>query len=354
MGKNSRIEWTDDTTNPVRARNLATGKVGSHCTHASPGCINCYAEAMNRWVGTGLAYLPANADKVEIYLDEAALVAPLTWRKPLKIFLGSMTDIFGEFVTRPMIVKMLAVCALTPQHEWQLLTKRTERMQRELMREGLYGDILLAMEAIARENPELIADDERSRISEAGANMKSWPLPNVLVGTSVEDQRRADERRRPMLQLATDEWRTWVSYEPALERVDWRGWQFLDWMVSGDESGRRARPGPTGAHQAARDFCALYDIPYFFKQHGEWITAERLTADGQPFWQFADGEQLEVISDHLDMIVDDAEQHRGTPKRIWREYWATGDGRLAKRPGKKQSGRLLDGREHSEFPKVAE
>lgn len=130
------IAWTDATWNPLRARPFVVeaGKAdGWHCEHVSEGCRNCYAETLNvaqRWDrGTGLAYTRPNREKVEVYLDEATLTQPLRWRKPRKVFVCSMTDLFGEWVTDEMLDRVFAVMALRPDVVFQVLTKRPERMR---------------------------------------------------------------------------------------------------------------------------------------------------------------------------------------------------------------------------------
>ncbi|MBY9051415.1 phage Gp37/Gp68 family protein, partial [Pseudomonas fluorescens] len=99
MADRSAIEWTDASWNPIRARNLITGKVGWHCEHATTGCEFCYAEGFNKRLGTGLAFKPGHRKDIEIFLDEQMLTQPLRWKKPRKIFVCSMTDLFAEFVS---------------------------------------------------------------------------------------------------------------------------------------------------------------------------------------------------------------------------------------------------------------
>src|SRR5258708_31121882 len=128
MADKSAIEWTDATWNPIRARNKKTGKVGWHCEHATTGCVNCYAEGFNKRLGTGLDFKPGHRKDIELFLDEAMLTQPLRWKKPRMIFVGSMTDMFADFVPVEWIDKIFAIMALTPWHTYQLLTKRAQRM----------------------------------------------------------------------------------------------------------------------------------------------------------------------------------------------------------------------------------
>src|SRR5258708_16196189 len=124
MADRSAIEWTDATWTPIRAR---TDNVGWHCEHVSEGCRNCYAEGINRRLGTGLSFKPAL--KPALFLDEKMLLAPLKWKKPRTIFVCSMTDLFADFVRDEWIDRMFAVMALCPQHRFQVLTKRAQRMR---------------------------------------------------------------------------------------------------------------------------------------------------------------------------------------------------------------------------------
>lgn len=127
----SDIEWTDETWTPFRAWGNEREALGWACEKVSEGCQHCYAETINRRLGTGLPYSVKAVEKSggEHYLDEKALLKPLSWKKPRRIFVSSMTDIFGEWVPFEWLDRVFAVMALTPQHTYQLLTKRPERMR---------------------------------------------------------------------------------------------------------------------------------------------------------------------------------------------------------------------------------
>lgn len=129
MAENSGIEWTGSTWTPIRARNKATGKVGWHCEHASDGCRFCYSEMqINRRFGTGLPFKPGHRKDIDLFLDEKMLTTPLRWKRGRMIFVCSMTDLFADFVPDEWIDQLFAVMALTPQHTYQVLTKRAFRM----------------------------------------------------------------------------------------------------------------------------------------------------------------------------------------------------------------------------------
>ena len=100
MGDKTKIEWADSSCSPLRARNRKTNAIGWYCSHASPGCLNCYSEGINRRLGTGVPYRAQDSDLVEVFLDERIMNQPLRWRRPRRIFWNSMSDTFGERGTR--------------------------------------------------------------------------------------------------------------------------------------------------------------------------------------------------------------------------------------------------------------
>lgn len=108
---------------------------------------------------------------------------------------------------------------------------------------------------------------------------KNFPLRNVWLSASVEDQKTANERRQPMRALARDGWLTWVSYEPALQAVDWTGWEFIKWLVAGGESGPEARPNHGRWFRTAARFCFMEKIPFFSSS----------IANGSTRWIFPSG-----------------------------------------------------------------
>ena len=245
MAETSTIEWTDATWTPIRARRFVGDtepgwpeRGGWHCEHASPGCVNCYAESINLRLGTGVEFKPANLKHktplgddrgdVEVFLDEGMLVRPLRWRRPRQIFVCSMTDLFAGFVRDEWIDAVFGVMALAQHHTFQVLTKRADRLHKYLTERAAGGRFV--WDAAQRLNEHL----PRGQI----AREPDWPLPNVHIGVSVEDQRRSDERLD--LLKATPAARRFVSFEPLLEHVtaDLRG---IDLAIIGGESGQRAR-----------------------------------------------------------------------------------------------------------------
>lgn len=186
MSAKSSIEWTDATYTPIRARNRHTGKIGWHCVHKSPGCENCYAESLNKRLGTGFAFKPGHEKDIEIFLDEKMLLAPLRWKKPRMIFVCSMTDLFADFVRDEWIDKIFTVMALASQHTFQILTKRSSRMRSYFLARS-DGD---PWAEAADEIGDLCGLTEHPHVLEP----RDMPLPNVWLGVSAEFPRRATYR----------------------------------------------------------------------------------------------------------------------------------------------------------------
>lgn len=273
------IAWTTESWNPIRAVNPATGKVGWYCQKVSPGCFNCYAQTWNRFRGNGRRYDVRGGEGLHIAISVDALMKPLQWKKGRRVFVCSMTDLFLDQHTDEMIDQVFAVMLASPQHTFQVLTKRPERARKYLTTRGRLDDIYGQGYIIGRP-----------------VDAAAWPLPNVWVGVSAEDQERADERI-PVL-LETPAAVRWVSYEPALGPIDftdirageaaWRlnaltGEEFypgsirrgayakLDWIVVGGESGRGARPFHIEWAQNTIDQCRAAGVAVFVKQLGTVI-----------------------------------------------------------------------------------
>jgi protein gp37 len=272
MADKSKIEWTDATWNPIRARNLKTGKIGWFCEHSTTGCINCYAEGMNKRLGTGLPFKPGHRADVEIFLDEKMLTAPLRWKKPRMIFVCSMTDLFADFVKDEWIDKMFAVMALCPQHTFQVLTKRAERMQKYMIapeRKRTIAECTMGIsDLMARAAGTWKARLKLDHFSACFAG--SGPFPNVWLGVSCERQQEADERT-PYL------WRTpaavrFVSAEPLLAPIDfsavpsWGKGIGVDWIIIGGESGPKHRPMAEAWAHSIIEQCKAAGIAVFMKQ----------------------------------------------------------------------------------------
>ena len=335
----TKIEWTDATWNPI---------VG--CSVVSPGCKNCYAMRM---AGTRLKDVPrykglTQSSKTgpvwtgEVRIVESVLTQPIRWQKPRMIFVNSMSDLFHKDVPDEWIDRIFAVMALCPQHTFQVLTKRPERMREYL---GPYAPdrIYLSMKKFMRDFPDQTCDwmgssqgamrqfdeilltprDQPLKVIST-REIIGWPLSNVWLGTSVEDQARADERI-PHL-LATPAAVRFLSVEPLLGPVDFtcrplpdaaiedeidrtHRWNALsgvcrlyteriegrltpseqevpltgrlDWVIVGGESGPGARPMDLDWMRSIRDQCEGAGVPCFIKQLGA-RPYETKPADGRP------------------------------------------------------------------------
>lgn len=271
MADKSKIEWCDASWNPI---------VG--CSKVSPACDNCYAEVMARrlaanpqtpwykntikdgeWSGEG-SFIPHVLEK------------PLSWKKGRRIFVCSMSDLFHESTPVEYTDKVFAVMALCPQHTFQVLTKRPERMRKFMSCDVSSAMVEGAAHALYY---KLTGEDPSFNI------VVNLPLPNVWLGVTVEDQKRADERI-PIL-LDTPAAKRFVSCEPLLGSVDlgewlappeetgvsFGGWAeqvagppLLDWVITDGESGPNARPSHPDWFRSLRDQCVDAGVPFFFKQ----------------------------------------------------------------------------------------
>lgn len=344
MADRTGIEWADATWNPI---------VG--CSVLSPGCTHCYAmiqaARIERMGGPGGALYagltqPSKAGPVwtgTLRVNERALDQPLRWRRPRRIFVNSMSDLFHEALDDATIDRVFAVMALAPQHTFMVLTKRAARMRDYLSHTDRVWKLL---SAVRRDiNPEY---REGSRFVDDETPF-DWPLPNLWLGVSTEDQERADQRIPDL--LATPAAVRFISAEPLLGPVDLtrlagessaidsgaddgvKGAPALDWVIAGGESGPRARPMHPDWARALRDQCQAAGAAFFFKQFGEWAPGENV--------------------DRMHGVVETANWWDGRWS-LSREDLAL-DGHRDDEPdlyrvGKRAAGRHLDGVEWSEFP----
>lgn len=297
------IEWTHrpgtkgETWNPIRARNKATGAVGWHCEHVTEACRFCYAERQNvigTRGGTKLPFKPGHRKDLDIFLDEKTLLKPLHWKAPRTIFVCSMTDLFGEWVSDEWLDRIFAVAALCPQHTFIVLTKRPERM-RDYLWEPARPFQRIHIAAAIDPTPWRWVFDQKRAITPYNLYLQTrLPLPNVWCGCSVCDQPDADASVPVLLQ--TPAAIRFISYEPALGPVDFtrirseclgrihalRGWYSyepgvridhtrLNWIISGGESGPKARPFDVRyARQTIRQ-CKAAGVACFVKQLGGFV-----------------------------------------------------------------------------------
>ena len=321
MSDRSKIQWCDASWNPIRG-----------CSRVSTGCKNCYAERIAvRFADTGQPYegvaFPNGGRGVDVKLESLAkggkssgwtgevhfipelLEQPLRWKRPRKIFVNSMSDLFYEKVPDARIHEIFRVMSQARLHTFQILTKRPHRMREYFLQPHSWT---------------------------------RYPLPNVWLGVSVEDQKTADERI-PVL-LETPAAVRWVSYEPALGPVDFLHFpdttrkaplpKGLDWLVAGGESGPGARCAHPQWIRTVRDQAMLAGVPFFFKQWGEWLNSSQLRP------AFSDAELDRVTFRTVRREPEDNKPNAGLADLYFRV-------------GKKRAGHLLDGIPWQEFPAVA-
>jgi protein gp37 len=355
MADGTAISWTD-----------ATWQVTYGCDRVSSGCDNCYAiKTTNRLAhnpnpkisgpAQGLVGLVLGDDEHDparldwtgaVRLLPQNLGTPARWRRPRRIFVDSQADLFHKDVPDEYIASVFAAMAAGPQHIFQVLTKRHARLRALLSDPGF----------------RVLVKEQHSQLQIAGVLpyrplvINVWPLPNVHVGVSVENQHWAD-MRIPAL-LATPAAVRWISAEPLLGPLDIQRWvcKFcdrsgyqdvpgfdypgrpcvcnwpgfarprvlpgprLDWVVAGGESGAGARPMVPWWPKELREVCKVNDVAFQFKQWGQWITR--------------------------------AQAPSGLGLPAFGEYLHGDDGPEYFRVGKRAAGRELDGQVYDEFPTV--
>ena len=372
MSDNTPIEWADATVNAING-----------CSILTPGCAHCYAMKL---AGTRLRNHPSRAGLTDdskagpvwngkVRLHEPALLQPLKWRRPRTIFWNAHGDTFHHAVPDIWIDRMFAVMALTPQHQHLVLTKRSARMRIYVESDGRAGHII----------------NEALAIKELPHHWH-WPLPNVWLGVSVEDQARANNRIPELLQ--TPAAGRFLSCEPLLGPIDlarifdpyadecytgeisrgrlnaltgtyyvecpeddgswvhccgpdapqrgfdpngrWEGNGRIHGVIVGGESGPGSRPMHPDWARQIRDDCAAASVDFHFKQWGNWapgenaLKAQTRTEQCASWWD-----------DHWDYssmtVLQGEELHRDDEPDLFRF-------------GKKGAGRHLDGQLHDALP----
>lgn len=335
MAVKTGIEWTDATWSPLRVRvrmdavdicnqrgwkDLApivarmTGRAGPHCESVGPGCAYCYSDTNNHRClpanGTGLPFDRRSRELVEPFIDEKIGDQPFNWKAPRRIFVENQSDLFGEWWPDEFIARVFNTMAECPQHTFQVLTKRAERMAR------------------------ILGGPKHHHLW----TPKMWHrevLPNVWLGVSVENQEYAD-KRIPLL-LQTPAAVRFVSYEPALGPVNFMrrygkiemsparmsaaaleagaACEFveyvprLDWIIIGGESGPKAREfNLEWARETVRQ-CKAAGVACFVKQMGSnpFLHMERSVHEERPGLKFH-MEQLEI-----DRTISFNDGHGGDP-----------------------------------------
>ena len=250
MADRSGIEWTSATWNPT------TG-----CDRVSAGCDNCYALTLaGRLKAMGVAKYQEDGDPrtsgpgFRVTAHPGALEIPLRWRAPRLVFVDSMSDLFHARVETAFVARVWAVMARTPQHTYQVLTKRPERLARVL------------------------------GAAQQELRLPHWPLPNVWLGTSIESDDRV--RRADHLRAAPARTR-FLSLEPLLGPLPSLDLTGIDWLIVGGESGPARRPVDPEWVRDLRDSAVGHGVPFFFKQWGgRTPKAGGRTLDGRTWDEF--------------------------------------------------------------------
>jgi protein gp37 len=316
----TKIEWATKVWNPLRG-----------CSKVSEGCKNCYAiKQAHRFSGEGMPFegLTRKTDAGVNWTGRVMLVPdmledPLKWKQPQRIFVNSMSDLFHQQVPQDFIDKVFEVMKQASHHTFMILTKRPERMSHYMQGRPKRG-------------------------------LGSEVLPNVWLGTSVEDQKAADERI-PLL-LQTPAAVRFLSCEPLLGSVELfsehhnylEGWENdmvfdpgcqqpmlqrqetrnIDWVIVGGESGHGARPMHPEWARSLRDQCQAAGVSFFFKQFGEWIHNSH--SDFKNYDGMSVRDEFSKLPNGL--------THVDCYRKV----------------GKGKAGRLLDGVEWNEFPNEKE
>lgn len=294
----TKIEWTEYSWNPV-----------SGCTPISEGCQNCYAKRMANRLRGRCGYPADEPFKVTLHKDR--LEEPLRWKKPHRVFVCSMGDLFHEDVPRWMRFEVMDIILQAKQHTFLILTKRPANMKEFF--EWYY--------------------------SKAGRTIET--IKNLWLGVTAENQQRADERIPILLQIPAAV--LFVSVEPMLGPIALNAicavvdgfaqrvktlLDGIDWVICGGETGPNARSMHPDWVRSLRDQCVEAGVPFFFKQWGEWLPDDQVK---EP------------------LIVKMG--HPGAPKwAINKLVCNLSPGLHAFKVGKKAAGRLLDGREWNEYP----
>ena len=361
----SKIEWTDGTWNP-----------GVGCTKCSPGCDNCYAERMAHrqcHMSIKKTHIAGKYGNVingwkdhpnhgkwngKTFCDEKSLEIPLHWRKPRQIFVCSMGDLFHPSVPFEFIDKVFAVMELCQQQVFQILTKRPERMleyfqtnddeRSERINEEIehYTGGHLASSDMVEDycKSKGITRKFRDRLNyNEGIWVRRhwhkplWPAPHIWLGVTVcvpDEKYKIDIVRQIPAAVR------FLSIEPCLADMGELNLEGVDWVIVGGESGPGARPMHPDWARGIRDQCKAAGVPFFFKQWGEWCPVEDNKEYKAYGFAYTRGPWKNTIWAHN---PPQCEQHPSAGS-------CNGAIPIA-RVGKKKAGRLLDGVEHSEYPK---
>ncbi|MFJ2719427.1 phage Gp37/Gp68 family protein [Streptomyces sp. NPDC087437] len=365
----TKIEWADRVWNPV------TG-----CTKVSPGCDNCYAENIARRFAGSKAFPEGFA----VTLHEDRLNQPFRWKKSARVFVNSMSDLFHDSVPDLLITQVFDVmeARLNARHTFLILTKRHARMRsfiqaRQKAKQEYAAKFDDCPTEAMRDSPAAL--DARARAAK--------PPANIWLGVSVENQKWADVRIPALLETPAAV--RFLSCEPLLGPVDvheylverrdvtdphadapdgavvdgiersgdtWHRRERLHWLIVGGESGPKARPMHPDWARSLRDQCDRAQVPFFFKQHGEYASAvvedDPAYAGGRAYDSPLGGRSSATLRKRGPSgtfrgggirLMQPGDRTRGT-------VLLDAD-TIAVRVGKRAAGRELDGRTHDAYPR---
>lgn len=301
MSANTPIEWTDHTFNAWWG-----------CSEVSPGCDNCYARIWAARFG-----VKWGADGPRRAFDDKHWAEPLKWDRAAKkagkrarVFCASMADVFDKNAPDGARDRLWKLIADTPNLDWQLLTKRIGNAPRMLPADwgNGYANVWIGASVVNQEE----ADRDISKLLAVPARVRFLSCEPLLGQIDIRRWLCPDFIAHPQLHRNPNEQRALAAIAKAGARQI--GWTGIDWVISGGESGRKARPSHPDWHRSLRDQCAAAGVPFLFKQFGEWAPAQNL------------------------------------PGKNFRFENSNGPAIYVTRIGKKAAGRILDGRTHDEYP----
>lgn len=311
MAKNSKIDWTDHTFNPW------TG-----CAKVSTACENCYAEG---WAKRSGVVKWGNAERRRTSVSN--WMQPIKWNAEAKasgiryrVFCASLADVFDNAVPSEWRADLFALIRATPYLDWLLLTKRIGNANK------LIADALGALP------PDLLC----GTVQHNNAPVAQWPWKNVWIGATICNQEEADRDIHKLMRVPAV--KRFLSMEPLLSAVNLNRWfdiDTLDWVIVGGESGQNARPMHPDWVRNLRDQCVAAQVPFFFKQHGEW--REPLT--GEEF----DTSKGRTAKPPAFILSEDGTVHCFQNNSII-------NGKIVIRVGKEAAGRSIDDKKWGELP----
>lgn len=333
MGDQSKIEWTEATWNPT---------VG--CSRTSPGCDRCYAigvahRAMSpQHVGLTVKPKGERTDWTgEVRVVEHLIDQPIRWKRPRRVFVNSMSDLFHPALEEETIARIFAVMAVAGQHTFQCLTKRSKRMWQVLDQHAFWGEVGRQIEKITGVELDGPLLDM----------VVACEIPNVHLGVSIESDKYAFRAEHLRLTPAAVRW---ISAEPLLGPLPSLDLTGIDWVVVGGESGPGSRPMHPDWVRDLRDRCMdvntgsadQFGTSFFFKQWGDWVP-------GRPDQNSSRSSMAKTpVVTQAGGWLDVEGRWRDTNELT--SFRTPDDWVQMARVGKKNTGRELDGREWSEYP----